>query len=161
MIYVRGGRAVRVRQGRRCAPIMINAPPSSLRQPSRTTLLPPTPPLAFPLYHDYTLSIPATEASRPLILHPSATVFSLFPPYPSFSLSLSLTVHFGLAGHSGHDRSAAPQLCSCRTGRSLLSWTSALCLCQSCHRFPPWRWSEGKVDRERDGQRKTASDEGK
>ena len=43
MIYVRGGRAVRVRQGRRCAPIMINAPPLSRRQHSQhSPFLPPS-----------------------------------------------------------------------------------------------------------------------
>ena len=53
MIYVRGGRAVRVRRGRRCAPIMINAPPLlSWRQPSSTLSVYPhthhhMPPLSF------------------------------------------------------------------------------------------------------------------
>lgn len=155
MIYVRGGRAVRVRQGRRCAPIMINAPPSSRRQPSRTTLLPPTPPLTFPSISPL---YPFHSSHRGIqVFHtaPFCNSFLAFPLYPSFPTCLEL------AGRSGHDRSAAPQLCSCRTGRSLLSWTSALCLCQRCHRSTPWRWSEGKVDRERDGQRKSASDEGK
>lgn len=137
MIYVRGGRAVRVRQGRRCAPIMINAPPLSRRQPSRTTLLPPTPPRAFPFipplypFHSSHRAIQAFDTA------PVYNSFHAFPPYPSFSVCLSMCL--GLAGRSAHDRSAAPQLCSCRTGRSLLSWTSALCLCQRCHRIPPWR----------------------
>lgn len=159
MIYVRGGRAVRVQQGRRCAPIMINAPPSSWRQPSHTTLLPPTPPLTFPFIpplYPFHSSHRGTQAFDTAALCNS---FHTFPPHPSFPFCLSQCLE--LAGCSSHDRSATPQLCSCRTGRSLLSWTSALCLCQHCHRFPPWRWSEGKVDRERDGQRKSASDEGK
>lgn len=131
----RGGRAVRVRQGRRCAPIMINAPPSSWRQPSRTTLLPPAPPLTFPFipplypFHSGRKGIQAFDTV------PVCNSFLAFPPYPSFPLCLSMSL--GLAGRSGHDRSTVPQLCSCRTGRSLLSWTSALCLCQRCHRFPP------------------------
>lgn len=61
MIYVRGGRAVRVRRGRRCAPIMINAlhpgdnPTSFLSPPPRPTHTParathhPIPP--FLLHH--------------------------------------------------------------------------------------------------------------
>lgn len=85
----RGGRAVRVRQGRRCAPIMINAPPSSRRQPSRTTLLPPTPPLAFPFipllypFHSSHRGIQAFDTA------PLCNSFLAFPPYPSFSLSVS------------------------------------------------------------------------
>lgn len=43
MIYVRGGRAVRVRRGRRCAPIMINAlHPGDC--PTTATPTPPPPP---------------------------------------------------------------------------------------------------------------------
>lgn len=55
MIYVRGGRAVRVRWGRRCAPIMINAlhpgdnPASALSATATPPHTHPTPP--FLLHH--------------------------------------------------------------------------------------------------------------
>lgn len=71
MIYVRGGKAVRVRRGRRCAPIMINAPLHPGNNPAST----------LSGYH---------HAHHP-ILPPSFTTTSLLLPLPSLTEDLYLS----------------------------------------------------------------------
>ncbi len=149
MIYVRGGRAVRVRHGRRCAPIMINAPPS---------------PHSFSHLHSSCFCI-LLKTRRPspaamLLISPYSTSHSL-SPYASLSFFLLTEGAFGLQAAVGYDRFAAPQLCSCRTGRSLFKLDVRTLSLPALSALSDRRWRVRGMDRERDGQSKRATDESK
>ncbi len=150
MIYVRGGRAVRMQHGRRCAPIMINAPPRPRR------LRPPIP---------SPTSVPLLKTRRPspaamLLISPYSASLSL-SPYASLSFFLLTEGVFGLQAAVGYDRFAAPQLCSCRTGRSLFKLDVCTLSLPALSALSDRRRSVRGMDRERDGQSKRATDESK
>lgn len=142
MIYVRVGRAVRVRQGRRCAPIMINAPPSvpETTQPALFSLSFPhslslSPSLSHPLFHYFPLS--QVSYTSPFIYKEG-----LPPLSPVCWLCMVWVMDSWL-----------PSCGAAGQGRSLLSWTSALCLCQACQHSP-----HCTAERKEDGEREREMD---
>lgn len=144
-----------MRHGRRCAPIMINAPP--LLRPRRLR-----PPVSSPT------SVPFAYASKPGVLHQQPcfdiTLFCIsFFVLLCISLSFFLLTEgaFGLQAAVGHDRFAAPQLCSCRTGRSLFKLDVRTLSLPALSALSDRRRSVRGMDRERDGQSKRTTDESK
>lgn len=167
MIYVRGGRAVRVRQGRRCAPIMINAPPSVLqtsRRMARSVSFAPAPLVLFS--HCSPTALPHRSAGlRSVFVGLAAAVALLAPPPPASASMLDCRSPWGAAvgvGHGYRDGSPAARLWGCRTGAVILEPSvSSLSLpaAAGSQRRRRWREVEGR-QLEKDGRRKGGSGEG-
>ncbi len=129
--------------------------------PHPRRLRPPIPsPTSVPLAFAYSSNPGVLHQQAMLLISPYSASPSL-SPYASLSFFLLTEGAFSLQAAVGYDRFAAPQLCSCRTGRSLFKLDVCTLSLPALSALSDRRRSVRGMDRERDGQSKRATDESK